>query len=73
MPQEIQNRPPDSQPMKSGHMIANSFLVLLALIWWCLMELSVNEDVENMALQKEPNSDPALDQGLDKGFPQMMV
>lgn len=59
--------------MKSGHMIANSFLVLLVLIWWCLMELSVNEDVENMALQKEPKSDPALDQGLDKGFPQMMV
>ena len=29
------------------------------------MELSVNEDVENMALQKEPDRDPALDQGLD--------
>lgn len=38
--------------MKSGHMIANSFLVLLVLIWWCLMELSVNEDVETMVFQK---------------------
>ena len=63
--QEIQNRPPGSQPMKSGHMIANSFLVVRVLIWCCLVKLSMNKDVENMALQKE-----ALNFDFSEPFPQ---
>ena len=51
--------------MKSGHMIANSFLVVRVLIWWCLVKLSMNEDVENMALQKE-----ALNFDFSEPFPQ---
>ena len=66
MLQEIQNGPPDSQPIKSGHMIANSFLVVRVLSWWCLVELSMNEDVENMAFQKEQ----ALNFDLSEPFPQ---
>ena len=63
--QEIQNRPPDSQPMKPGHMIANSFLVVRVLIWRCLVKLSMNEDVENMTLQEE-----ALNFDFSEPFPQ---